>query len=104
MLLLSKYDVRQTVIGDRNGTLNYFSVALVQLPVHGCPGRLKAEMDEREMKERSETEVRIFSFYTHKGNLEGAALQEMIQREAVCKHRFSLLHLSNQVLMVLARW
>lgn len=78
MLLLCKYDVTQTVIGDRNGTLNYFSVALVQLPVHGCPGRLKAEMDEREMKERSETEVRIFSFYTHKGNLEGATLQEMI--------------------------
>lgn len=36
------------VIGDKNGTLNYFRVALVQLPVHGCPGRLKAEMDERE--------------------------------------------------------
>lgn len=78
MLLLSKYDVRQRDTGDRNGTLNYFRVALVQLPVHGCPGRLKAAMDEREMKERSETEVRIFSFYTHKGNLKGATLRQMI--------------------------
>ena len=42
--------------------VNYFLVTLVQLPVHGCPGRLKTKMDKREMKESSD-EVRIVTVH-----------------------------------------
>lgn len=55
------------IIADGND-VNYFRVALVQLPVHGCPGRLETEMDKREMKESSDelnTPKNVHSFYTH---------------------------------------
>lgn len=58
---------RQRIIIDGND-VNYFWVALVQLPVHGCPGILKTEMDKREMKESSDELNRsknFHCFYTH---------------------------------------
>lgn len=57
----------QRIIVDKNDS-NYFRVALVQLPVHGCPGRLKTKMDKREMKESSDELNRcknFHSFYVH---------------------------------------